>query len=76
MARKLSKNKAQRISSGLNQQHFWKLFGVTQSGGSRYENGRDEPTPVKLLKKLAFGSVAEATKIFQNLRNLGKRVKQ
>lgn len=38
-----------RASSGLNQADFWKRFGVTQSGGSRYESGRNMPTPLKIL---------------------------
>ena len=29
-----------RKSAGMNQTEFWKKFGVTQSGGSRYESGR------------------------------------
>ena len=29
-----------RQKLGLNQQQFWARLGVTQSGGSRYENGR------------------------------------
>ncbi len=32
-----------------NQFDFWKRFGVTQSGGSRYESGREMPTSVKIL---------------------------
>jgi transcriptional regulator with XRE-family HTH domain len=40
---------ALRASSGLNQSDFWKRFGVTQSGGSRYESGRKMPTPLKVL---------------------------
>lgn len=38
-----------RISLGLNQADFWKLFGVTQSGGSRHERGRGVPVPVAVL---------------------------
>ena len=38
-----------RKSAGMNQTDFWKKFGVTQSGGSRYENGRSMPTPLKVL---------------------------
>ena len=30
---------------GMNQEQFWTQIGVTQSGGSRYESGRDMPTP-------------------------------
>lgn len=39
---------------GLNQQQFWSQVGVTQSGGSRYESGRNIPKPVKELVRLVF----------------------
>lgn len=42
-----------RKKQGLNQNDFWKRFGVTQSGGSRYEAGRNIPNPVKLLLALS-----------------------
>lgn len=41
-----------RKSRGLNQANFWKKLGITQSGGSRYESGRNVPNPVKLLLAL------------------------
>jgi len=34
---------------GENQCQFWQRFGITQSGGSRYEAGRGLPTPTALL---------------------------
>ena len=37
---------------GMNQQEFWGRIGVTQSGGSRYESGRDMPKPVRELLRL------------------------
>lgn len=37
---------------GLNQKQFWTAVGVTQSGGSRYESGRDMPKPVSELVRL------------------------
>ena len=37
---------------GLNQEEFWTQIGVTQSGGSRYESGRDMPKPVRELLRL------------------------
>ena len=37
---------------GLNQQQFWSTLGVTQSGGSRYESGRNMPKPVRELLRL------------------------
>ena len=36
-----------RKKLGLNQMDFWSRIGVTQSGGSRYESGRNMPKPVR-----------------------------
>ena len=45
----------------VNQQTFWSPLGVTQSGGSRYESGRNLPRPVALLVTLrASGQITEA----------------
>lgn len=45
----------------VNQQTFWSPLGVTQSGGSRYESGRNLPRPVALLVTLrASGKITEA----------------
>lgn len=41
-----------RRKLGLNQQQFWSQIGVTQSGGSRYESGRNMPKPVRELLRL------------------------
>jgi transcriptional regulator with XRE-family HTH domain len=41
-----------RRKLGLNQQQFWSNLGVTQSGGSRYESGRNMPKPVRELLRL------------------------
>jgi transcriptional regulator with XRE-family HTH domain len=41
-----------RQKLGLNQDTFWQKIGVTQSGGSRYEAGRDMPKPVAELLRL------------------------
>ena len=38
-----------RRTTGLNQSKFWQLFGYTQSGGSRFEAGREIPDSVSLL---------------------------
>ncbi len=38
-----------RKTSGMNQQAFWTRFGITQSGGSRYESGRNIPMPTAML---------------------------
>ncbi|MFY9326543.1 MAG: transcriptional regulator [Georgfuchsia sp.] len=41
-----------RKKLGLNQSAFWSELGITQSGGSRYESGRNLPAPVALLLTL------------------------
>ena len=41
--------RALRQRLGLNQQDFWSKVDVTQSGGSRYENGRPIPRAVQRL---------------------------
>lgn len=38
-----------RQKTGQNQSDFWSKYGVTQSGGSRYETGRTIPKPARLL---------------------------
>ena len=40
---------ALRAASGLNQADFWSKFGISQSGGSRYEGGRRMPMPIGIL---------------------------
>lgn len=45
----LNNPRASRESSGLNQTDFWAKYGVTQSGGSRYENERKIPVATKAL---------------------------
>lgn len=51
MARKIDLHalSEHRKHLGLNQSAFWTKFGVTQSGGSRYESGRGLPKPVAML---------------------------
>jgi transcriptional regulator with XRE-family HTH domain len=41
-----------RLRLGMNQQEFWGRIGVTQSGGSRYESGRNMPKPVRELLRV------------------------
>ena len=53
-----------RRKLGLNQQ-FWSTLGVTQSGGSRYESGRNMPKPVRELLRLVHvegGDIASITR--------------
>lgn len=51
---KLDFNKiaADRNKQGINQTDFWKQYGITQSGGSRYESGRNIPKPLAILMRL------------------------
>ena len=43
-----------RETLGLSQSEFWSRIEVTQSGGSRYENGRAMPGPVRRLLGLVY----------------------
>lgn len=45
----LSNIQEHRRKLGMNQSAFWTRFGVTQSGGSRYESGRNMPLPTAIL---------------------------
>jgi transcriptional regulator with XRE-family HTH domain len=49
---KLADPREIRRKLGMNQQQFWGMIGVTQSGGSRYESGRNMPRPVRELLRL------------------------
>lgn len=52
-----------RRKLGLNQQEFWTKIGVTQSGGSRYESGRDMPKPVVELLRLVHVEQIDLSKV-------------
>ncbi len=52
MSEKLLNPKAIRKQLGMNQHEFWSKIGVTQSGGSRYESGRNMPKPVQELLRV------------------------
>lgn len=52
-----------RRKLGLNQQEFWTKIGVTQSGGSRYESGRNMPKPVRELLRLVHVERLDLAKI-------------
>lgn len=43
-----------RRKMNLNQSEFWGRLGVTQSGGSRYEDGRKVPRAVAVLAHLIY----------------------
>ncbi len=61
-----------RRSHGENQETFWRRFGVTQSGGSRYESGRNIPTPIAMLVALwATGQVDDGD-LVQSRKAIGR----
>lgn len=65
-----------RRRAGLNQASFWSRFGVTQSGGSRYESGRDIAGPTQILMVLyACGKVSDED-LFEARTVLGSEYKQ
>lgn len=59
--------RALRKRLNLNQSEFWSRINVTQSGGSRYESGRDAPDQVKELVRLHYLLGVDTTRI--NARN-------
>lgn len=59
-----------RTKHGLNQSKFWSRIGVTQSGGSRYENGQNMPKPTAMLFELVYmGTDATAAEALSVLRH-------
>jgi transcriptional regulator with XRE-family HTH domain len=52
-----------RRKLGLNQQQFCSKLGVTQSGGSRYESGRNIPRPVQQLLRLVHVEQIDIAKV-------------
>ena len=52
-----------RRKLGLNQSEFWGNIGVTQSGGSRYESGRNMPRPVRELLRLVHIEGVDLSKV-------------
>lgn len=48
---------------GMNQQEFWTKIGVTQSGGSRYESGRNIPKPVRELLRLVHVEQVDLSRV-------------
>lgn len=66
-----------RQKLGLNQSEFWTHFRTTQSGGSRYESGREIPDPIQLLLNIALGTEAKSAAIVASLRSaVAKRPKK
>lgn len=60
--------RAFRKKTGLRQELFWERVGVTQSGGSRYESGRNIPEPVQILLTITYGTPAQSQRMIDALR--------
>lgn len=60
--------RAFRKQIGLRQDLFWKRVGITQSGGSRYETGRNIPMPVQILLTITYGTPSQASDMTEALR--------
>ncbi len=58
-----------RRELGMNQAEFWGRVMVTQSGGSRYESGREMPEQVALLLHLTFAPEIMANRLLTELRS-------
>ncbi len=63
--------KGLRRKLGLNQSEFWTPLGVTQSGGSRYESGRNIPNPTSMLIHLVYLSNNPADDLQAHKKALG-----
>jgi DNA-binding transcriptional regulator YiaG len=63
MFEKIQNPREIRLRLNLNQQEFWGQIGVTQSGGSRYESGRNMPKPVRELLRLVHVDQIDLKKI-------------
>ena len=63
MFEKIQNPREIRLRLNLNQQDFWGQIGVTQSGGSRYESGRNMPKPVRELLRLVHVDRVDLKKI-------------
>lgn len=57
-----------RKKNGMNQNEFWRRVGITQSGGSRYETGRNIPTHTRLLLHLTYAPDDRADRLSSALR--------
>ena len=56
-----------RSKLGASQTEFWGPIGVTQSGGSRYESGRNIPRPTQLVLAARYGHGKVKAKALQVL---------
>lgn len=60
--------KAFRKNLGMNQGVFWARISVTQSGGSRFESGRNIPKTIQMLLHLTYAPEIRAQRLVKHLR--------
>ena len=65
--------KVYRMSTGRNQSEFWCRLGVTQSGSSRYENGRRMPPPLAILVWLCENGAIDENALAAAKRAVGTK---
>lgn len=59
----------ERIKTGQTQAQYWSRLGITQSGGSRYENGLCKmPASLQKLIAITYGPEAKAMSLVKKLR--------
>lgn len=61
--------RAKRKKLNMNQTEFWTPLGISQSGASRYESGRDIPEPVQMLYLIRYGTAKQSEAMVDRLRN-------
>jgi len=55
-----------------NQTEFWKRFGLTQPGGSRYESGHNIPAPAAILLMLYIKGQLTDEQLNETLKELNE----
>lgn len=65
-----------RRKLGMNQSQFWSKIGVTQSGGSRYESGRNIPRPVQALLRLVHVEQIDINKVRKDDIEVGEYLRK
>ena len=65
-----------RRKLGMNQSEFWSRLGVTQSGGSRYESGRNIPRPVQALLRLVHVEQIDIDKVRRDDVDVGEYLRK
>lgn len=66
-----------RIANGLSQIEFWEKVGITQSGGSRYENGERRVSPsLEQILRLTYIEHVDLKDVTRDLVEVAKLIKK